>query len=263
MINENGDRKSHSLKQYEWSIYFKLNGGHKTTSFPYTNKINNLSKEKTSPHSNIRLINHPNTFCQMAAAAAADDRHQPGQSPRLIILHRLPNFNVPFILRLRATYTVLDPHADPTDPSFPALSKAARLMVCLGPTPVNADVLDRYPAVECVVCSSAGKNHFDLAACCRRGVRVTGAGESFSDDVADYAVGLAIDVLRRVSAADRFVRVGFWPAQIEYALGSRVCIFPNDPFSAFLHLNIYINRVYCQKLFQCFAPSIKRFFFLS
>ncbi|XP_057812185.1 glyoxylate/hydroxypyruvate reductase HPR3 [Salvia miltiorrhiza] len=156
------------------------------------------------------------------AAADDDEGHQPKGTPPLLILHHLPNFKLPIFPLLRARYTVLDPSDEPPDPSFPTLSKAARLMLCAGPTPVTADDLDRYPALECVIGSSAGVNHFDLAACRRRGVRLTTAGDSFSDDVADYAVGLAIDVLRRVSAADRFVRAGSWPVRKEYGLGAKV-----------------------------------------
>lgn len=44
----------------------------------------------------------------------------------------------------------------------------------------------------------------------------------FSDDVADMAVGLLIDVLRKVSAADRYVRKGLWAAKGDYPLGSKV-----------------------------------------
>ncbi|KAK6163859.1 hypothetical protein DH2020_000723 [Rehmannia glutinosa] len=154
--------------------------------------------------------------------AAAADEHQPSETPPLLLVHRLPRFKLSFFPFLQTEYTVLDPLADPPDPSFPDLSKSARIMLCVGPTPVGSDELDRYPAVECVVGSSAGLNHIDLAACRRRGVRVTSAGDAFSDDVADYAVGLAIDVLRRVSAADRFVRAGSWPVQKEYLLGSKV-----------------------------------------
>ncbi|KAK6158085.1 hypothetical protein DH2020_005399 [Rehmannia glutinosa] len=154
--------------------------------------------------------------------AAAADEIQPSETPPLLLVHRLPRFKLSFFPFLQTEYTVLDPLADPPDPSFPDLSKSARIMLCVGPTPVGSDELDRYPAVECVVGSSAGLNHIDLAACRRRGVRVTSAGDAFSDDVADYAVGLAIDVLRRVSAADRFVRAGSWPVQKEYLLGSKV-----------------------------------------
>lgn len=44
----------------------------------------------------------------------------------------------------------------------------------------------------------------------------------FSEDVADMAVGLLIDVLRKVSAADRYVRKGLWAAKGDYPLGSKV-----------------------------------------
>ncbi|KAG6431831.1 hypothetical protein SASPL_109916 [Salvia splendens] len=144
------------------------------------------------------------------------------ETPPLLILHHLPNFNLSIFPLLRSKYTVLDPLDDPPHPSFQVLSKAARLMLCTGPTPVTAAVLDTYPSLQCVVGSSAGVNHFDLAACRRRRLRITCAGDSFSDDVADYAVGLAIDVLRRVSAADRFVRAGSWPVTKEYGLASKV-----------------------------------------
>ncbi|KAG6428715.1 hypothetical protein SASPL_112971 [Salvia splendens] len=86
------------------------------------------------------------------------------ETPPLLILHHLPNFKLSIFALLRSKYTVLDP----PHPSFQALSKAARLMLCAGPTPVTAAVLDTYPALECVVGSSAGINHFGLAACRRR-----------------------------------------------------------------------------------------------
>ncbi|XP_047065153.1 glyoxylate/hydroxypyruvate reductase HPR3-like [Lolium rigidum] len=51
---------------------------------------------------------------------------------------------------------------------------------------------------------------------------VAGAGEVFSTDVADHAIGLLIDVLRNVSAADRYVCRGLWPVQGDYPLGSKL-----------------------------------------
>lgn len=139
-----------------------------------------------------------------------------------LLLHRLPGFNLSFLPLLQTRYTVLDPLADPPEPLFTAHAKSARVMICLGPTPVRSEDLDKYPAVECIVGSSAGVNHFDLAACRRRGIRVTNAGDTFSDDAADYAVGLMIDVLRRISSADCFIRSGDWPVKKEYSLGCKV-----------------------------------------
>ncbi|KAL0329693.1 UNVERIFIED_CONTAM: Glyoxylate/hydroxypyruvate reductase HPR3 [Sesamum radiatum] len=154
--------------------------------------------------------------------AAAADQHQRPQPLPLLLLHRFASFNLSFLPVLRTKYTVLDPFADPPDPSFPTLSKSARVMLCVGPKPVTSEDLDRYPSLEYILGTSAGINNFDLAACRRRVIRLTSAGDVFSVDVADYAVGLAIDVLRRVSAADRFVRAGSWPVQNEYTLGSKV-----------------------------------------
>lgn len=70
--------------------------------------------------------------------------------------------------------------------------------------------------------SSVGVNHIDVAECCRRGIKVTNAGDAFTEDVADYAIGLLIDVLRRLSSADRFVRDRMWPVKGEYPLASKL-----------------------------------------
>ena len=44
----------------------------------------------------------------------------------------------------------------------------------------------------------------------------------FSEDVADMAVALLIDVLRKVSAADRYVRQRLWATKGDFPLGSKV-----------------------------------------
>ena len=71
--------------------------------------------------------------------------------------------------------------------------------------------------------TSAGVDHVDLEECRRRGIRVTSAGDAFSEDGADYAVGLLLDVLRLLSASDRYVRSGLWPKNGFYPLGNSVC----------------------------------------
>ncbi|KAH0643183.1 hypothetical protein KY290_034791 [Solanum tuberosum] len=128
-----------------------------------------------------------------------------------------------FVL-IQTRYRVFDP-LDESDPPLLPLSGSVRIMLCCGPTPVTSETLDKYPSLECIVGTSAGYDHFDLAECRRRGIRVTGAGDSFSEDAADFAVGLLIDVLRRVSVADRFVRAGSWPVEGKFPLGSKIETF--------------------------------------
>ncbi|KAJ9188412.1 hypothetical protein P3X46_003771 [Hevea brasiliensis] len=110
-------------------------------------------------------------------------------------------------------------------PLYQFLTKYAnsiQAILCSGAAPVTDDLLQLLPSVRLVVAASAGTNHIDLMACCRRGISVTNAGNVFSDDGADAAVGLLFDILRKISAADRYVRQGLWVKKGDYALGSKL-----------------------------------------
>lgn len=100
-----------------------------------------------------------------------------------------------------------------------------RAILCSGPTVVDARIIASLPRLECVVARSQGVNHIDLAECRRRGISVANAGTVFSEDTADYAVGLLIDVLRKISAADRYVRKGQWVGRGEHTFPA----FPLGP----------------------------------
>uniref|UniRef100_J3KUL6 D-isomer specific 2-hydroxyacid dehydrogenase NAD-binding domain-containing protein n=1 Tax=Oryza brachyantha TaxID=4533 RepID=J3KUL6_ORYBR len=105
--------------------------------------------------------------------------------------------------------------ADPDPPR-------AALVVAGGAIRVDSAFLDAVPSLGCVVTTGAGVDHIDLAECARRGVVVANSGKVYSSDVADHAVGMLIDVMRRVSAAERYVRRGLWPLQGDYPLGSKL-----------------------------------------
>ncbi|PIA49786.1 hypothetical protein AQUCO_01300488v1 [Aquilegia coerulea] len=94
--------------------------------------------------------------------------------------------------------------------------------LCLGKTELDAKAIQCLPSLEIVVTCAAGLNHIDLVECRRRGILVTNAGNVYAIDGADYCVGLLLDVLRRVSAGDRYVRSGMWPLKGEYRLGSKL-----------------------------------------
>jgi glyoxylate/hydroxypyruvate reductase len=131
---------------------------------------------------------------------------------------------------LRERFRVLDFFASGEPlPAFLAAAAASpeppRAAVVMGGGTVRVDaaLLDALPSLRCVVGTGAGIDHIDLHECARRGVAVANAGRIYSADVADHAVGMLIDVLRRVSAAERFVRRGLWPVQGDYPLGTKVC----------------------------------------
>ncbi|PON85158.1 Erythronate-4-phosphate dehydrogenase [Trema orientale] len=75
---------------------------------------------------------------------------------------------------------------------------------------ITAGILRRLPFLGLIVTSSVGLDHIDLPECRRRGIAIANAPNLFSDDVADLAVVLLVDVLRKISGADRYVRRGIW-----------------------------------------------------
>ncbi|XP_042512720.1 glyoxylate/hydroxypyruvate reductase HPR3-like [Macadamia integrifolia] len=100
-------------------------------------------------------------------------------------------------------------------------AQSVRALLCSSGTHVTADALRCLPSLQCIVTASAGLNHINLAECRQRGIAIANSGDSFSEDAADYAIGLFLDVLRRIFAGDRFVRREFWPTKGVYPLGSR------------------------------------------
>lgn len=70
-----------------------------------------------------------------------------------------------------------------------------------------------------------GCNTIDFDECRKRGILLSYAGNVTAEDVAETAVGLLLDVLRKSLVADRFVRDGKWLLNIEFGfLGSKVSI---------------------------------------
>ncbi|KAI3449150.1 hypothetical protein Pfo_005815 [Paulownia fortunei] len=103
-----------------------------------------------------------------------------------------------------------------------AQAQNTQAALCSGVFSLSAAVLSSLPCLRLVVTTSAGVNHIDLIECRRRGIAVANAATIFSADVADLAVGLLIDVLRNISAGNRFVKNGFWPKQGAYPLGFKL-----------------------------------------
>ena len=103
----------------------------------------------------------------------------------------------------------------------------ARVAVTSGVWGVRAEHLDQLPGLGAVVNFGVGFDTTDVAEAKRRGVAVANTPDVLTDCVADVAVGLVIDVMRRLSAADRFVRMGEWgpgrvPALTRRVSGARV-----------------------------------------
>nr|XP_043621377.1 glyoxylate/hydroxypyruvate reductase HPR3-like [Erigeron canadensis] len=110
----------------------------------------------------------------------------------------------------------------PTHGFLRQYGQSVQAVLCSAISPITVDVLRDLPALQLVVTASTGVNHIDMVECHKRNIRVANVGDVISDDVADGAVGLLIDVMRRITAGDRFVRARCWPETQQYPLGSKV-----------------------------------------
>jgi hydroxypyruvate reductase len=97
---------------------------------------------------------------------------------------------------------------------FPALATSAR-------TGASAKLIDALPSLKVITSFGVGYETIDIEAARKRGVQVGYTPGVLDDCVADTAFGLLIDVARRLSASDRFVRSGKW-LQGSYPLATRV-----------------------------------------
>ncbi|KAG6597183.1 Glyoxylate/hydroxypyruvate reductase HPR3, partial [Cucurbita argyrosperma subsp. sororia] len=150
---------------------------------------------------------------------------QPNELPQVLVLSPPAIFT-----SLESQFSIRFHMLKPWDSKLPLLqfltsyaqSVPAMLVVPGDRLLVNSAILDCLPSLKLVVTTSAGVDHLDVAELRRRGVAIAYAGNLFSQDVADMAVGLLIDVLRNVSAGDRFVRLGLWPTQRDFPLALKL-----------------------------------------
>jgi len=74
----------------------------------------------------------------------------------------------------------------------------------------SAELMAAFPALKAIAVFGVGYDKVDMAAARERGITVSNTPGVLDACVADTAIGLLIDVFRRFSAADRFVRAGAW-----------------------------------------------------
>jgi len=75
---------------------------------------------------------------------------------------------------------------------------------------VTNEQMDAMPSLRAIVHFGVGYETTDVSYARSKGIVVSNTPDVLTDCVADLAVGALIDVLRRLSAAERFVRRGDW-----------------------------------------------------
>jgi lactate dehydrogenase-like 2-hydroxyacid dehydrogenase len=96
-----------------------------------------------------------------------------------------------------------------------------RVAVCSGRFGVGTDLMRRLPQLRAVVNFGVGYDTTDVAQAHERGILISNTPDVLTDCVADTALALYLDVLRRTSAADRYVRRGDWSSKGSFPLAVR------------------------------------------
>ena len=127
---------------------------------------------------------------------------------------------------LRESYEV---EHNPEDRPWPPEELARRLRGARG---VLATVMDRFdepllaqcPDLEVISNIAVGFNNIDVAACSRRGIRVTNTPGVLDDTTADLTWALLMAAARRIAEGDAYVRAGEWKIAfgVQYFLGQDV-----------------------------------------
>ncbi|WP_296736356.1 2-hydroxyacid dehydrogenase [Mesorhizobium sp.] len=96
---------------------------------------------------------------------------------------------------------------------------------------INAAMIDALPNLEIIASFGVGYDSVDANHAARRGVMVTNTPDVLTEEVADTAIGLLINTVRELYAAEKWLRDGNWVKKGNYRLsrltlrGRRVGIF--------------------------------------
>ncbi|NIF27718.1 2-hydroxyacid dehydrogenase [Pantoea sp. Tr-811] len=85
-----------------------------------------------------------------------------------------------------------------------------RAVVTGGAKGLSNALMDQLPQLEIIAISGIGTDAVDLHHAARRGIYVTTTPGVLTADVADLAMGLIINTLRRMGEGERLVRDGLW-----------------------------------------------------
>ncbi len=86
-------------------------------------------------------------------------------------------------------------------------------------TPVSRQLIEALPNLEMIAIGAAGLDHIDMKAAKERGIVVTNTPDVLTDDTADVAMMLMLNLARRGVEGDAYIRAGLWHQQGPLPLG--------------------------------------------
>jgi hydroxypyruvate reductase len=105
-----------------------------------------------------------------------------------------------------------------------ALKAAAnrRGLAHFGHSKVDGKLMDALPKLEIIANFGVGVDQIDLDAAKKRRIIVTNTPDVLNDCVADCALALVLNTLRKFPQSEAYLRSGFWPTRGPYPLATSV-----------------------------------------
>ncbi|KAJ7287994.1 hypothetical protein O6H91_13G028400 [Diphasiastrum complanatum] len=144
------------------------------------------------------------------------------QEAKPVVVVMLPYF--PYLIHgIESKFTILKLwEADDKQAFLKENSDKIRGLVGSASVDASAEVIDALPNLEIVSWFSVGIDQVDMVKCRERGIVVTNTPDVVTDDTADLALALVLATMRRICAADRYIRDGLWPVKGYYPLAYKV-----------------------------------------
>jgi lactate dehydrogenase-like 2-hydroxyacid dehydrogenase len=92
-----------------------------------------------------------------------------------------------------------------------------RALATFGAAGADAKLMDALPKLELISNFGVGVDAIDLEAAKKRGVTVTNTPDVLNDCVADTAMALTLNVMRKFPQSEAYLRSGYWPTRGDYA----------------------------------------------
>ncbi|MGB3815818.1 MAG: 2-hydroxyacid dehydrogenase [Shinella sp.] len=118
--------------------------------------------------------------------------------------------------RLKDAFDVV--RIDKADPSLLARSEAASITGVAVSGAFGAAMIEHLPALEVIASFGVGYDGVDVAAAAARGIAVTNTPDVLNDEVADTAIGLLLNTVRRFPQAESWLREGRWKREGAFPL---------------------------------------------
>jgi lactate dehydrogenase-like 2-hydroxyacid dehydrogenase len=104
------------------------------------------------------------------------------------------------------------------DPSLVTADMASSVVGIAAQGKIPADFMDALPNLEIVANFGVGYDGVDAAHAATRGIVVTNTPDVLTEEVADTAIGLLINTVRQLPAAEQWLRQGRWAKEGSFAL---------------------------------------------